>query len=154
MATRRPTSNAPRPAASPSLLEHLREAVQAAVEPWPGVGRKKMLVSIGWTRHDRVFALVSRQGRIVVRLPDEAARRELSALEGTAPWQFGTRAPPRDWLLLPESMHDDEALLRSWLRRAWELGGEPQASGACRPARPRPTRRPRVKQGSSRRSKP
>jgi TfoX/Sxy family transcriptional regulator of competence genes len=109
------------------LLEYLRENVQQVVQHLDGVGRRKMLVSIGWTVKDRVFALVSRQGRIVVRLPDDDAQRELLRLDGAGPWHYGTRAPPRGWLQLPESMHDDTSALKTWLERAWQLGRDSQA---------------------------
>jgi TfoX/Sxy family transcriptional regulator of competence genes len=89
-----------------------------------------MLVSIGWTVNDRVFALVSRQARVIVRLPDESAQRELLAIEGAGPWKFGTRAPPRGWLQLPESMHDDREALETWLHRAWQLGRDAPATRA------------------------
>ena len=109
-----------------SLLEYLREQLQELVGGLAGVSRKKMLVSVGWAVNDRTFALVSRQGRVVVRLPDAGAEQELLAIEGAEPWKFGTRAPPRGWVQLPEAMHDDAEELRGWLRRAWELN----ASGA------------------------
>jgi 3-methyladenine DNA glycosylase AlkD/TfoX/Sxy family transcriptional regulator of competence genes len=108
-------------AAADTLREFLDEQVSAAVRPLAGVGRRKMLVSFGFTVNDRVFALVSRQSRIVVRAPDAALRAELSKL-GATPWKVGTRAAPRDWLQLPETMHDDSEALAIWLRRAWELG--------------------------------
>ena len=115
----RPTKR--NPPALESLLEFLREQVAEAVAGLAGVGRKKMLVSLGWAVKDRTFALVSRQGRVVVRLPDELAEQELLGIEGAAAWKFGTRAPPRGWVLLPEAMHEDAEALRAWLRRAWEL---------------------------------
>lgn len=107
---------------------YLREQVQEAVAGLARVGRKKMLVSVGWTVNDRTFALVSRQGRIVVRLPDANVEEALLALDGAEPWRFGKRAPPRGWLLLPEAMHDDAEALKVWLRRAWELNAREPAS--------------------------
>jgi 3-methyladenine DNA glycosylase AlkD/TfoX/Sxy family transcriptional regulator of competence genes len=107
--------------AADTLREFLDEQVSAAVRPLAGVGRRKMLVSFGFTVHDRVFALVSRQSRIVVRAPDAEVRAELLKL-GATPWKFSKRAAPRDWLQLPETMHDDSEALAIWLRRAWELG--------------------------------
>jgi TfoX/Sxy family transcriptional regulator of competence genes len=118
---------ATKPAAPESLLEFLREQVQEAVAGLAGVGRKKMLVSVGWAVKDRTFALVSRQGRVVVRLPDARAEEELLAIDGAERWKFGTRAPPRGWVQLPEAMQDDREALRGWLRRAWELNGREAA---------------------------
>lgn len=127
-----------------SLIEHLNECVGAALESVPDVGRRKMLVSFGWSVHERVFALVSRQGRIVVRLPDERAQRELSALEGAAPWKFSAKAAARDWLQLPEWMHEDAAQLRSWLTRAWELNRDAKPKRKAGP-RKKPLRRTPLK---------
>lgn len=124
-AAKRAEAASQRPKVPDSLLEHLRDVLREAVDRLPGVGQRKMLVSVGWTVNDRVFALVSRDGRIVVRLPDEEARRELEAL-GAKTWTFGSRAP-RDWLVLPETMHDDTDLLRTWVKRAWQIGRD--ASG-------------------------
>ena len=118
------------PKAPESLLEFLREQVQEAVRELAGVGRKKLLVSLGWTVKDRTFALVSRQGRVVVRLPEASVEAALLAMEGAEPWKFGTRAPPRGWVQLPEAMHDDAEALRLWLRRAWELNARGPAVAA------------------------
>jgi TfoX/Sxy family transcriptional regulator of competence genes len=121
----------------------LRELVQEAVAGLAGVGRRKMLVSVGWAVKDRVFALVSRQGRIIVRLHDERAERELLDMDGAEPWKFGTRAPPRGWVQLPEGMHEDASALREWLGRAWSLGRE------APPAAKRPTKTRQLKGGAA-----
>jgi TfoX/Sxy family transcriptional regulator of competence genes len=134
MPTRKSPAKAKPARATDSLLAHLNDAVSEALASLPGIGRRKMLVSFGWTVKDRVFALVSRQGRVVVRLPDEEVRRELLALDGAGPWKYSAKAPPRDWLLLPESMAEDAEQLRAWLRRAWQLGQDAPA----KPARKRP----------------
>lgn len=109
---------------TPSLIEHLREQIQEAVGRLPGVERRKMLVSIGWMVNARTFTLVSRQARIIVRLTDPSAQEELLALDGAERWQIGKRKPLRDWLQLPETMHDDPETLREWLQRAWALARE------------------------------
>jgi TfoX/Sxy family transcriptional regulator of competence genes len=131
-ASRKRVARSAQPLGTPSLIEHLREQVQDAVRQLPGVERRKMLVSIGWMVNQRTFALVNRQARIVVRLAQESARQELLALDGAEPWQFGKRKPLRDWLLLPEAMHDDAEALQAWLKRAWTLARE---------AGPKPKRR-------------
>ena len=111
-----------------SLLEYLREQVQDAVGGLANVGRKKLLVSVGWTVNDRTFALVSRQGRVVVRIPNASVEQHLLALDGAEPWKFGKRAAPRGWVQLPEAMNDDAKELRAWLRRAWTLNANEPAS--------------------------
>jgi TfoX/Sxy family transcriptional regulator of competence genes len=124
------------PPAPASLIAYLNETVSDAVKDLPGVGRRKLLVSTGFSVNERVFALVSRQGRVVVRLPDEALARELLALEGAEPWKYGSKAPPRGWVQLPEWMHDAPDALRTWLERAWQLGRAEPAPRRRKRARP------------------
>ncbi|MET0386457.1 MAG: TfoX/Sxy family protein [Polyangiales bacterium] len=134
------------PRAPESLITYLREQVQQVVGRLEGVGLRKLLVSTGWAVNERVFTFVNRQGRIVVRLPDEAAQQALLALDGAEPWRYSQRAPPRGWLLLPESMHDDPDDLRAWLTRAYQL---------ARDTTPKPARKtPRSISRAPRRKKP
>jgi len=119
-----------------SLIAYLNDVVGEAVCSLAGVGRRKLLVSTGWSVNERVFALVSRQGRIVVRLPDDAAVAELLALDGAEPWKYGTRAPPRGWVQLPEVMHEDAPALQAWLQRAWQLGRDAPAKPKRKRAKP------------------
>ena len=85
------------------------------------------------------MALVSRDARIVVKLPDRQAQDALLALAGAECWSIGKKAPMRAWIQLPESMHDDLEALEAWLRRA-------VAGAATRERRPKarsPRRRSR-----------
>jgi len=50
-----------------------QDLVQRAVDRLDGVERRKVLASEAWFTRGSLFALVSRPGRIVVRLPDEGA---------------------------------------------------------------------------------
>jgi hypothetical protein len=95
--------------------------VQAAADSLSGVVRRRVLASDGWFVNDKLFTLVNRQARIVVRLLDEAAQVELLALEGAGHWKLKNRKPMKDWLLLPESMHDDASAIEAWVRRAWQI---------------------------------
>lgn len=122
-----------------SLIEHLQDLVQEALDGCAGITRKRMLVSQGWMVGGKTFALVNREGRIVVRFDDPAVQDELLALDGAAGWQFGKKPPMRSWLLLPESLHDDSAAVAFWLRRAW---AQPAPAGKKKTAAPRATRRP------------
>jgi hypothetical protein len=67
---------------------------------------------------------------VVVRLPDEQARRELLAIEGAGPWKYGAKAPSRDWLPFPEWMVENTEQLQAWLQRAWQLGQDAPAKPA------------------------
>ncbi len=113
-----------------------QDLVQRAVDRLDGVERRKVLASEAWFTRGSLFALVSRPGRIVVRLPDEGAQDELLALEGAAMWRIGKKAPMRAWLELPESMHGDRKALAAWLKRAWSLAPT---------AKPKPKPKPKRK---------
>ena len=102
-----------------SLIPHLQELVQEAVSGLAGIERRKALVSDGWFVRGKMFALVSRQARIIVRLVDPAAQSELLALEGASNWKIKNRKPLRDWLQLPEEFHDDRDAVAVWVKRAW-----------------------------------
>jgi TfoX/Sxy family transcriptional regulator of competence genes len=122
-----------RPSAVNTLIPHLQEQVQAAVESLPGVARRRVLASDGWFVNDKLFTLVTRQARIVVRLLDQAAQDELLAIEGAGQWKIKNRKPMKDWLLLPESMHDDASAIESWVARAWQVvRSAPAASGRAK----------------------
>jgi TfoX/Sxy family transcriptional regulator of competence genes len=121
-AARKSTSaSKPRARAQSSLVTHLQDIVHALVMPFGGVTRRTMFASDGWFVNEKVFTLVSKEGRIVVRLPDPAAQDELLSLAGASMWQIPNKPPMRGWLELPETMHDDETALRVWLRRAASL---------------------------------
>jgi TfoX/Sxy family transcriptional regulator of competence genes len=121
-ARRKPQSPS-RPAASPSLIVHLQDQLQAIAERCGPFERRKVLASDGWFAGGKLFALVTRKGRVVVKLADPAAQDALLALPGTTPWQIGKRAPMRAWLQLPESMHDEPDALFRWVQAAWRLAG-------------------------------
>ncbi len=111
--------------------------------------RRKVLASDGWFKGGKLFTLVTKQGRIVVRLPDESAQDELLSLDGTSEWKIGKKAPMRSWLQLPERFHDDTAALTTWLKRAWALTPGAAATKRATPSKAtkkqatRPTRRAR-----------
>jgi TfoX/Sxy family transcriptional regulator of competence genes len=114
-------SKTPRLRTESSLITHLQDVVHELVMPFGGVTRRTMFASDGWFVNEKVFTLVSKDGRIIVRLPDPAAQDELLSLPGASMWQIPSRPPMRGWLELPETMHDDDAALRVWLRRAANL---------------------------------
>src|SRR5262245_42804327 len=133
MATRSSSSRNPAVAGADSLIAYLQERVQEIVDGFHGVERRRVLASDGWFVAGKRFTLVTRQGRIVVRLPDAAAQEELLAIEGTAEWTIPGKKPMRGWLLVPETMHDDTAALTTWLQRSFALApgaGEAKARSA------------------------
>jgi TfoX/Sxy family transcriptional regulator of competence genes len=126
-----------------SLILHLQDLVQGIVASYADLTRRKMLVSDGWFVADKAFALVSRDARIVLRIPDPAVQDELLSLPGANAWQIANRAPMRGWIQLPESLHDDEQALRVWLQRAAQLA-------AALPAKKRPARKTGVPKSAAR----
>jgi TfoX/Sxy family transcriptional regulator of competence genes len=120
-ARKAPTPKTARARAESSLITHLQDVVHELVMPFGGITRRTMFASDGWFVNEKVFTLVSKEGRIIVRLPDPAAQEELLGLPGASMWQIPNKPPMRGWLELPEDMHDDEGALRSWLRRAARL---------------------------------
>ncbi len=99
----------------------LRDVVAREVTRLDDVEVRKVMSSEGWFTRGSLFALVSRQARIVVRLSDEEAQDELLAIAGASPWRIGDKAPMRAWIELPPSMHADRKALGKWLKRAWAL---------------------------------
>lgn len=99
----------------------LRDAIQRLTARFAGVERRKVLQSDGWFANDRLFATVSRDARVVVRLPDAAAQDDLLAIAGTEMWRIGKKPPMRAWLMLPKAMHADDKAMSTWLRRAFAL---------------------------------
>ena len=145
MNTARKTSTKPAKSAAGdgSLIRHLQDLVQEIVASYAHLTRRKMLVSDGWFVADKAFALVSRDARIVLRVPDPAVQDELLSLPGAEPWQIKNRAPMRGWIQLPESMHDDEQALSVWLKRAAQLA-------AALPAKKRPAKKSGVPRSARR----
>ena len=143
---------AARPRASPTLIAYLQDLVEEAVAELPLVTRRKLLASDGWFAAGRLFALVNRQGRVVVRLPGVEDQDALLAVPGTAPWQIGEKKPMRGWLMLPEGMPDEGAGLRRWLGRAYqaarEAGAEAPAKRRRAPRKARPARKPGRRRGA------
>lgn len=101
--------------ASPSLLAHLKDRVGAVVARWPDVEPRRMFGSDVWLVGGHLCVLLMPYGRVVLRLPSSSAA--LLGLDGAAPWQYGTKQP-KHWVVVPESFHDDEDELRTWMDRA------------------------------------
>jgi TfoX/Sxy family transcriptional regulator of competence genes len=99
------------------LLEELRGLVVDAAGSLPRVEERKLFGCAAWFASDSIFALVWKHGRIGLKLPDEAAYRELMAVAGSAPWSIGPKIMG-GWVLVPEDWHDDGERLRAWAKKA------------------------------------
>ena len=130
---------------STSLVDHLLSLLLDHTSGLEGVGRKKMFGCEAFFRDGAIFALVWKEGRIAVKLTDAALNSELAALDGTAPWSPGA-TKMGNWLLVPESFHDDDEVLETWVRRAWACAAlappkKSPKSTAKKKASPRATKR-------------
>jgi TfoX/Sxy family transcriptional regulator of competence genes len=68
-----------------------------------------------WLVGGHLCVLLMPYGRIVVRLPSSS--ETLLAIDGAAPWTYGTKQP-KHWVMVPESFHDDVEQLQAWIERA------------------------------------
>lgn len=84
------------------------------------VTSKKMFGCHALFANDAVFGLVWKEGRIGVRLPEEASFEKLMALSGSVPWKAGAMTMSH-WVLVPPSMHKESAKLSKWLGTAHSL---------------------------------
>jgi hypothetical protein len=76
--------------------------------------------------------MVWREGRIGLRLPDELLP-DLRALTGADPWRHRDMVV-RQWVLVPESFHDDADGLAPWVHKAHAAALE-RGPGSHRPRR-------------------
>lgn len=100
-------------------FEELNAKLEAATEGLPSVTRKRVFGRNTFFVDGKLFALVWREGRLGLKLPDASAHHELAALVGTNPWIAWGR-PMVGWLLVPSEMHEQPALLARWTQRACE----------------------------------
>lgn len=111
------------------LLGFLRDLLEEAAAPLPGVTHKRMFGCDALFAEGNIFALIWKTGRIGVRLPDTAAFAKLLDLDGAEPWQVGEKTMGH-WLLVPEDFHDEPESLGVWVRQAhaYALANGPKAS--------------------------
>jgi TfoX/Sxy family transcriptional regulator of competence genes len=121
-----------------SLLDALHLTLLDAAEGLGGIGSRKMFGCQALFRDAQIFALVWQTGRLMLRLPDDAAFTELAALSGVEPWRIemrGKTVTMRHWLLLPEEWNDGGEDLVDWVRRAHaQAAASGKTKAAKRPA--------------------
>jgi hypothetical protein len=111
-----------------ATYDHLKEMILDAAVGLEGVVPKKMFgcdalfrAAGGGGGKDQIFALVWKEDRLGVRLPDEAAFHDAMKLDGAAPWApMGVKGMAH-WVLLPEEMHDVPEDVAAWVARAHAL---------------------------------
>lgn len=130
-----------------TLLLELRSRLDDATGGLPGVSVQRMFGCDAFLARGAIFAMVWRDGRIGLRLPDDLLP-ELRALPGADPWRHRDMVV-RQWVLVPESFHDDPEGLSPWVRKAHAAAlARGPASGTRRP-RPAAARRTSRKSTSS-----
>src|SRR5215470_4716384 len=99
-----------------TLLLELRSRLDDLTTGLPQVTVRRMFGCDAFLAGGAIFAMVWREGRIGLRLPDELLP-ELRSLPGSDPWRHRDMVV-RQWVLVPESFHDDSDGLGPWVRKA------------------------------------
>ncbi|HZJ52825.1 MAG TPA: TfoX/Sxy family protein [Myxococcaceae bacterium] len=136
-----------------TLLLELRSRLDDVTAGLPDVTVRRMFGCDAFLARGSIFAMVWREGRIGLRLPDDLLP-ELRALAGTDPWRHRDMVV-RQWVLVPESFHDDADGLAPWVRKAHAAAlqrGPASVKRAPGPSTRR--RRPRKVAAPSRKRKP
>ena len=109
--------------ASPDIIKRLETLLNEAAGGLGKVVAKKMFGCHGLFANESIFALVWKEGRIGVRLPDAPTFAALMSLKGAAPWKAGPMTMSH-WVLVPAHMHADDGSLEalsSWVVKAHGL---------------------------------
>jgi TfoX/Sxy family transcriptional regulator of competence genes len=99
-----------------TLLIELRARLEEASVGLADVTVRKMFGCDAFLASGKIFAVVWRDGRIGLKLPDAQANA-MRALPGAAPWKVGDMVM-RQWALVPETFHDDSEALVGWVEQA------------------------------------
>lgn len=136
-----------------TLLLELRSRLDDLTAGLPGVSVRRMFGCDAFLAGGAIFAMVWREGRIGLRLPDDLLP-ELRALPGAAPWRHRDMVV-RQWVLVPESFHDDTDGLAPWVRKAHAAALQRGPASHKRSPRPvagrKPGKRPAARRKKSRR---
>ncbi|HSP20425.1 MAG TPA: TfoX/Sxy family protein [Myxococcaceae bacterium] len=131
----------------PLLLE-LRSNLETLTADLPRVTMRRMFGCDAFLAGGAIFAMVWREGRIGLRLPD-ALLPELRALPGADPWRHRDMVV-RQWVLVPESFHDDPHGLDPWVRKAHAAALQRGPASTRAKAAPAAARRPKRKKAAGR----
>jgi TfoX/Sxy family transcriptional regulator of competence genes len=118
-----------------TLSLELKACLEELTAPLPRVASRRMFGCDAFLAGGTMFALVLKEGRIGLKLPDDQLAG-LRALPGADPWKPGDMVM-RQWVLVPETFHDDTDGLAPWVSQA-------HAAALLRP-RPVPARRKTAK---------
>jgi len=129
-----------------TLGVELKASLEELTAPLARVTTRRMFGCDAFLAGGTMFALVLKEGRIGLKLPDDHLAG-LRALPGADAWKPGDMVM-RQWVLVPETFHDDTDGLAPWVARAHAAAltrseSVPRRRAAKRQARRRPTRRRR-----------
>ena len=131
-----------------TLLLELRSRLDDVTAGLADVTVRRMFGCDAFLAGGAIFAMVWREGRIGLRLPDDHLA-DLRTLPGADPWRHRDMVV-RQWVLVPESFHDDADGLASWVRKAHAAALDRGPASRKRPHRPAKTVRPRRKAAAPR----
>lgn len=114
-------------------LTALGKLVDEAAEGLAEVSARKMFGCHALFARDNVFALVWKEGRIGVRLPEPAPFESLMGQAGSAPWKAGAMTMSH-WVLVPPQLHEETVELKRWIATAHgiALAAPPKAKGSAK----------------------
>lgn len=132
-----------------TLMVELKTCLEELTRPLPHVSLRRMFGCDAFLARGTMFALVLKEGRIALKLPDDQLVG-LRALPGSDAWKAGDMVM-RQWVLVPETFHDDADGLQPWVARAHTAAlSRPRATPTRRtPLKGRTGRQPRRRQSSS-----
>ncbi len=131
-----------------TLLLELRSRLDDLTDGLRDVSVRRMFGCDAFLARGAIFAMVWREGRIGLRLPDDLLP-ELRAIPGADAWRHRDMVV-RQWVLVPESFHDDPDGLAPWVHRAHAAALTRGPASAKKPSRPAAVRRSKRKAGGSR----
>jgi TfoX/Sxy family transcriptional regulator of competence genes len=129
-------------------LTYLRELLDEASTALDEVNVKRMFGCDGFFASGGIFALVWKEGRIGIRLPEQDSYDKLLGESGAEPWRIMGKQM-KHWVLVPADYHDDADSLWPWLRQAHALAasapakkpGKKTPSAAAKKRKPGPRAR-------------
>jgi TfoX/Sxy family transcriptional regulator of competence genes len=123
--------------------EYLQSLLDESSASLPGVTYRRMFGCHAAFANGAVYGLIWKTGRIALKFPDPETRQTLLSMPGAEPWTAGTKTM-REWVLVPESFHDDEDLLREWVQRAHAVAFASGALSEEEEKPVKPAKRPRT----------
>ena len=104
-------------------VDELKSALEQAVEGLPDIGWKRMFGCDAAFRDGNIFALVWKEGRLGLKYADEEEFAARMDSVGSNRWAPGGRQT-KHWVLIPDSVAEDETELRLWTEMAHTLSSE------------------------------